>query len=53
MNHIQLNDYIQMRDSLSIRSTLSNGNEILKKWVQDVEISNYTSKRDKYDILSR
>lgn len=51
MNHIQLNDYIQMRDSLSIRSTLNNGNEILKKWVQDVEISNYTSKRDKYDIL--
>lgn len=51
MKHIQLNDYIQMRDSLSIHSRLSNGNEILKRWVQDVEISNYTNKRDKYDIL--
>lgn len=51
MKHIQRNDYIQIRESLSIRSTLSNGNEILKKWVQDVEISNYTGKCDKYDIL--
>lgn len=51
MNPIELNDYIQMRDSAVIHSTFSNGNEMLKKWVQDVEISNYASKSDKYDIL--
>lgn len=50
-NHIKLNEYIQIRDSEAICSTFSDGNEILKKWVEDVEISNYTSKQDKYDIL--
>lgn len=51
MNHIEFNDYFQMRDSAAICSTFSNGNEILEKWVQDVEISNYISRNDKYDIL--
>lgn len=51
VNNITLNDYIQMRDSVVTCSTFDNGNEILEKWVQDVNISDYTSKNDKYDIL--
>lgn len=51
MKNIELNAHIQMRDSIVDRSTFKNGNEILKKWVQDVEISNYINKNDKYDIL--
>lgn len=46
-----LTDCIQIRDSLVVRSKFSNGNEILKQWVEDVDISNYTSKNNKYDIL--
>lgn len=49
--YIKINEYIQISDSLASCSTFSDGNEILKKWVDDVEISNYTSKNDKYDIL--
>lgn len=48
--NIAINDCIQMTDSLVIKSTL-NGNELLKKWIQDVKISNYRIKNDKYDIL--
>lgn len=51
LNDITLNDHIQMSDAIVSRSTFSNGNEILKKWVQDIEVSNYSSKNDKYDIL--
>lgn len=47
---IRLNEYIQISDSAAICFPF-NGNEILKKWVDDVEISNYISKNDKYDIL--
>lgn len=49
--NIQQNDYYQMRDSVSFCSKLSNGNEILKNWVQNVDIPNYTKKRDRYNIL--
>lgn len=50
-NNIELNEYIQISDAMAIQYTLHNGNEVLKKWIQDVEVSNYTSKNDKYDIL--
>ena len=50
MSYFQ-NDYVQMSDSLGCLPTQVDGNEILKKWVQGVEVSNYTSKNDKYDIL--
>lgn len=50
-NAVKLKDYIQISDAMVSRSKFSNGNEILKKWVDDVEISNYTNRNDKYDIL--
>lgn len=50
MENTVLTDHIQIIDSIVGRSTY-NGNEMLKKWVQDVEISDYISKNDKYDIL--
>ena len=48
---VKLNDYFHMHDSLAIQYKLDNGNDVLKKWIQDVKVSNYTSKKDKYDIL--
>lgn len=51
MDDIMLNDCIQIHDSVISRAVFENGNEIVKKWVQDVEVSDYTSKQDKYDIL--
>ena len=49
--NIMVKDKLQICDSLVIHKKLGNGNDILKKWVQDVNISNYTSKKDKYDVL--
>lgn len=51
IDNIMLNDCIQIHDSVISRAVFENGNEIVKKWVQDVEVSDYTSKQDKYDIL--
>lgn len=51
MEHIVLNDHFRMKDSMVSYSSFSNGNEMLQKWVQEVEISNYARKNDKYDIL--
>ena len=51
INSIRLNDNCQIKDSVVLCSTFSDGNEKLKKWVQGVEISDYTRKKDKYDIL--
>lgn len=50
-NKIVLNEYAQLHDSIAIMDILDNGNDVLKKWIQDVNVSNYTSKNDKYDIL--
>ena len=50
-NYIKFNEYIQISDSATFCLTFSNGDEILKNWVDNVEISNYTRKNDKYDIL--
>lgn len=50
-NEVRLNEYIQMTHSLVSRSKFDNGNEILKQWIEDVKISDYTIKNDKYDIL--
>lgn len=49
--NIVSNEYIQLCDSMVVQHTLNNGNDVLKKWIQDVEVSNYISKNDKYDIL--
>lgn len=46
-----LSEHFKLNDSISFQHRLSNGNAILKKWIQDISISNYTSKKDKYDIL--
>ena len=48
---VKLNDYFHMHDSLAIQYKLDNGDDVLKKWIQDVKVSNYASKKDKYDIL--
>lgn len=48
---IVLNEYAQLHDSIAMKYTLDNGTDVLKKWIQDVNVSNYTSKNDKYDIL--
>lgn len=50
-NEVRLNDYIRITDSLGCCSKFDNGNEILKQWIEDVKISDYTIKNDKYDIL--
>lgn len=47
---ITLCDYIHIRDSAVTKSVLD-GNEQLEKWIQDINVSNYQSKKDKYDIL--
>jgi len=49
--NFELSDYIQLRDEVSIQCTHSDGNDILNKWVQDVQVPHYTSKNDRYDIL--
>ena len=46
-----LNEHIQLHDSITIQRKFNNGDDILKRWIQDVEVSNYISKNDKYDIL--
>lgn len=49
---VECNENLSFSDSsVTIHATFSDGNEILKKWIDDVEISNYTSKKGKYDIL--
>ena len=48
---IVLDEYIQLRDSMAIQHTFDRGDDILEKWIQDVDVPNYTSKNDKYDIL--
>ena len=47
----RFNDHIGITDSLLCRSKFKNGNEILKQWIEDIKISDYTIKSDKYDIL--
>ena len=49
-NHY-INEHFAIKDSLICCSKLSNGNEKLKKWVEDIEISSYTGKKNKYDVL--
>jgi hypothetical protein len=50
-SRITLQDHIRITDSVAVQSKFSNGNQILEKWVQDVEVSDYRRKNDKYDIL--
>lgn len=48
---VRLCDRIGITDSVARCAILDNGNEILKKWIEDVEFSDYIRKDDKYDIL--
>lgn len=48
--NIQINDHIQIQDSLVYKIRLD-GSDILRKWIQDINVSNYVKKQDKYDIL--
>lgn len=48
---LKLTDSVKMRDELTINYELDNGNDILSKWIQDVDVLDYTGKQDKYDIL--
>lgn len=50
-NSITINEYITLRDSATINMKFSNENDILKNWIEDVEVSNYINKKDRYDIL--
>lgn len=50
-NETTFNDCIQITDSLGYCTKFDNGNEILKQWIEDVKISDYIIKKDKYDIL--
>lgn len=50
-NRIKLNDSFRISDSAAFQRTFSDGDEILTKWIQDVEISSYRDKSDKYNIL--
>ena len=49
-NKVKLNENIQTTEKLSCHHILD-GNEILKQWIEDVKISDYIIKNDKYDIL--
>ena len=51
VTNVMQKEYANIHDSMAIQCKLHNGNDILKKWIQDVEVSNYVSKNDKYDIL--
>ena len=50
-NYIEVNDYIRIKDSVTRHLIFYNGNEILGKWLKDVDISNYEIRKEKYDIL--
>ena len=47
----RFNDYIQITDSSVTCFEFDNGNEILKQWIEEVNISNYIIKNDRYNIL--
>lgn len=50
-NKVRLSDRTRITDCVTRCAILDNGNEILKKWIEDVEFSDYIRKDDKYDIL--
>ena len=45
-----LTDTIQSTEAMCSRATL-NGKKHLSKWIEDINVSNYKNKEDKYDIL--
>ena len=48
----RFNDHIGITDSLLCRSKFKKRKmKILKQWIEDIKISDYTIKSDKYDIL--
>ena len=49
-NNVEVNDNIRLSDSFAYKIKID-GNKILKQWIEDVDVSNYTKKQDKYDIL--
>lgn len=50
-NDYKIVDHITLQDSASCHILLSDVNNILKTWIQEVDIQKYTDKSDKYDIL--
>ena len=44
-------DKIEMKDELNIKQVLSNGNDILGEWIQCINPSKYSNRKNKYDIL--
>lgn len=50
-NEVVLYDRIRPTDSIGCCTRFNNGNEILKKWIEDVKFSDDQMKNDKYDIL--
>lgn len=50
-NKIEVRDSISLIDFAIIRKTLNDGNDVLNKWIQDVNVSRYSNKEDRYDIL--
>jgi hypothetical protein len=51
MAELVINDYISLSDSLSIQCILGDGNDILYKWIRDADVSRYSNKKDRYDVL--
>lgn len=49
--NIRINDYFALCDSIVVNHTLDDENSILKKWIQYTKLLDYTTKKDKYDIL--
>lgn len=50
-NETQFNDCIQITDSSVTCIEFDEGNKILKQWIEEVNVSDYAIKNDKYDIL--
>jgi len=49
--NLRINDHIQLGYSKVSEKIILDGNNILKKWIQDTNISNFVSKQEKYNIL--
>ena len=49
--NLRINDHIQLDYSKVSEKIIRDGNNILEKWIQDTNISNFVSKQEKYNIL--
>ena len=49
--NLHLKEYVSMREALSVQMKLDDGDNIVQRWIDSTEFSDYTRKKDRYDIL--